>query len=167
MDSVAEAKARLRELQEGAETLEDAYRAYQQRAVHSTNPLTFCTRPRPSVARPLHHTINTNISQTHLLHKTKPSKTSESLQPAATLSSEPYDTMYTVQTGQPRVTSEEINTLQSTVFNDYSADVLRKPLQQSVPRPQEGSRSSSIQLSQKLHFEPSVNLQGDLSEGAV
>lgn len=167
MDSVAEAKARLQELQEGAETLEDAYRSYQQRAVHSTIPLTFPTRPRPSMAHHLHHTMNKNFSQTHLLHKAKPSETSESLQPAATLSSEPFDTMYTVQTGQPRVSSEELNKLQTRVFNDYSALLLSKPLQQSVPHPQEGSSSPSRQLSHTLHFEPRVNLQRDLSEGTV
>lgn len=167
MNSVAEAKARLQELQEGVETLEDAYRAYQQRAVESTIPLTFPARHRPSMAYPLHHTINKNVSQTHLFHKTKPSETSESLQPAAALSSEPYDTMYTVQTGQPRVTSEELNKLQSTVFNDYSDHILCKPLQQSVRHPQEGSSSPFTQLSHKLHFDPRVNLQRDLSEGTL
>lgn len=167
MDSVAEAKTRLQELQEGVETLEDAYRAYQQRAVHSTIPLTFPTRPRPSMAHPLHHTINKNFSQSHLLHKTKPLETSDPFQPAATLSSEPYDTMYAVQTGQPRVTSEELNELQSTVFNDYSTHILRKPLQQSIQHPQEGSSSPSTQLSHKLHFGSMVNLQLDLSEGTV
>lgn len=156
MDSVAEAKARLQELQEGAETLEDAYRSYQQRAVHSTIPLTFPTRPRPSMAHPLRHTINNNFSQTHLLHKTKLSQTSESLQPAAILSSEPYDTMYTVQTGQPRVASEELNKHQTRV-----------KMQQSVPSPQEGSSSPSRQLPHKLHFDPRGNLQRDLSEGSV
>lgn len=166
-DSVAEAKARLQELQEGAETLEDAYRAYQQRAAHSTIPLTFSPRPRPSMAYRLHHTINKNFKEPHLLHKTKPWGTPEPPQPAAALSSESYDTMYTVQTGQPTVTSEELNELQSTVFNDYSAHILRKPLQQSVPRPQEGSSSPSRQLSHKLHFDPRVDLQRDLSEGTV
>lgn len=171
MDSVAEAKARLQELQEGVETLEDAYRAYQQRAVQSTVPLTFPTPvlslPRPSMAHPSHHTSNKNFSQTHLLPKTKPSETSEPLQPAATLTSEPYDTMYTVQTGQPRVTSEELNKLQPTVFNDYSAHISCKPLQKSVQHPQEGSSSPSTQLSPKLHFGSRVNLHRDLSEGTV
>lgn len=111
MDAVAEAKARLQELQEGAETLEDAYRAYQKRAVHSTIPLTLPTSP--SMAHPLRHTINKNLSKTHLPHKTKPSEPSESLQPEADLSLEPYDTMHAVQTGQTRVTSEELNKLLS------------------------------------------------------
>lgn len=167
MDSVAEAKARLQELQEGAETLEDAYRAYQQRAVHSTIPLTFSTRPCPSMAHRLHRTINKNFSETHLLHKTKPAETPEPPQPAAALSSEPYDTMYTVQTGQPTVTSAELNNLQYPVFNDYSGHISRKPPQQSVPHPQEGSISPSTQLSHKLHFDSRVNLQKSLSEGTV
>lgn len=167
MDSVAEAKARLQELQEGAETLEDAYRAYQQRAVHSTIPLTFSTRPSPSMAHRLHRAMNKNFSETHLLHKTKPADKPGPSQPTAALSSEPYDTMYTVRTGQPTVTSEELNKLQSTVFNDYSAHMSQKPLQQSVPHPQEGSISPSRQLSHKLHFDPRVNPQRNLSEGIV
>lgn len=166
MDSVAEAKARLQELQKGAETLEDAYRDYQQRAVHSTISLTFPTRPRPSVAHPF-HTINKNSSQTHSLHQAKPPETSKSLQPAATLSLDPNDIMYTVQTGQPRVTSEELKKPQARVFDDYSALLLSKPPQQSAPRPQEGSSSPSRQLSLKLPFDPRVNLQRDLSEGTV
>lgn len=167
MDSVAEAKARLQELQEGAETLEDAYRAYQQRAVHSTIPLTFSTRPCPSMAHRLHRTIDKNFPEARLLHKTKPAETPEPPQPAAALSSQPYDTMYTVQTGQPTVTSVELNKLHSTVFNDYSAHVSRKPPQQSVPHPQEGSISPSRQSSHKLRFDSRVNLQRNLSEGTV
>lgn len=167
MDSVAEAKARLQELQKGAETLEAAYRDYQQRAVHSTISLTLPTRPHPSMAHPLRHTTNTIFSQTHSLYKTKPTETSKSLQPAATLSLDPNSTMYTAQTGQPRVASEELKKQQTRVLNDYSALLLSKPLQQSVPRPQEGSGSPSRQLSHELHFDPRVNLQRDLSGGTV
>lgn len=167
MDSVAEAKPWLQELQEEAETLEEAYGAYQQRAVHSTIPLIFPTRPHPSTAHPLHHTIKKNISQTRLSRKPKSSCVSESFQPATISSSALYDTMITVQTGQPRVTSEDLNELQTTVFNDYSAHTVPKSLQQTVQHPQEGSGSPPRQLSPELHFGPRVDLQKELSEGTV
>lgn len=167
IDLAAEAKPWLQELQEEAETLEEAYGAYQQRAVHSTSPLTFPTRPHPSTAHPLHHTIKKNIPQTRLSQKPKSSCVSESFQPATSSSSAHYDTMITVQTGQPRVTSEELNKLQTTVFNDYSAHIVPKSLQQTVQQPQEGSSSPPRQLSPKLHFGPRVDLQKELSEGTV
>lgn len=167
MDSVAEAKARLQKLQEEADTLEEAYRAYQQRAVNSTIPPLFPTRPLPSMAHPLHHTINKNIPQAHLPHKTRSSHTSESLQPATTSFSRIYPTMSTVQPGQTRVTSEALNDIQTTVFNDYSAHILAKPLQQSVQSPLEGSSSPPRELSPEFHCGPVVTLQRELSKGTV
>lgn len=167
MDPVAEAKARLQELQEEAETLEEAYRAYQQRAVHSTIPLTFPTRPLPSSTHPLHHTIKKKVSHTHFPHKPKSSHVAEPLQPAATFSSALYDTAATVQTGQPRVTLEDLTELQTAVFNGYSAQILPEPLQQSVQPPQEGSSSPPRQSSPKLHVAPRVDLQKELSKGTV
>ncbi|XP_011607383.2 centriole and centriolar satellite protein ofd1 isoform X1 [Takifugu rubripes] len=166
IDSVAEAKPWLQELQEEAETLEEAYGAYQQRAVHTTIPLIFPTRPHPSTAHPLHHTIKKNISQTRLSQKPKSSCVSESFQPATISSSALYDTMITVQTGQPRVTSEDLNELQTTVFNDYSTHRVPKSLQQTVQQPQEGSSSPPRQSSPKLHFGPRVD-QEELSKGVV
>uniref|UniRef100_A0A674MVB4 OFD1 centriole and centriolar satellite protein n=1 Tax=Takifugu rubripes TaxID=31033 RepID=A0A674MVB4_TAKRU len=166
IDSVAEAKPWLQELQEEAETLEEAYGAYQQRAVHTTIPLIFPTRPHPSTAHPLHHTIKKNISQTRLSQKPKSSCVSESFQPATISSSALYDTMITVQTGQPRVTSEDLNELQTTVFNDYSTHRVPKSLQQTVQQPQEGSSSPPRQSSPKLHFGPRVD-QEELSKGTV
>lgn len=167
IDSVAEAKPWLQELQEEAETLEEAYGAYQQRAVHSTIPLIIPTRPHASTAHPLHHNIKKNISQTRLSQKPKSSSISESFQPATISSSALYDTMITVQTGQPRVTSEDLNELQTTVFNDYSAHIVPKSLQQTVQHPQEGSSSPPRQLSPKLHFGPRVDLHKELSKGTV
>uniref|UniRef100_A0A672JQ83 OFD1 centriole and centriolar satellite protein n=1 Tax=Salarias fasciatus TaxID=181472 RepID=A0A672JQ83_SALFA len=45
MEMVAEAKARIQELEKEAETLEEAYRKYQQRAVHSTISYMLPQRP--------------------------------------------------------------------------------------------------------------------------
>lgn len=166
MDSVAEAKARLQELQEEAEVIEEAYRAYQQRAVHSTIPPSLPPRPLPSMAHPLHHSVNKNIPQTYFPSKAKSSHKSESLQPDKTFSSAlHYHTRTTVQPGQPRATSDHLNELQTTVFNDYSARTLHKPLQQSVQRPQGGSISPPRQMSHMLPLDPRVNLQRELSQG--
>lgn len=165
MDSVAEAKARLQELQEEAETLEEAYRAYQQRAVHSTIPLTFPTRTLPSSTHSLHHTIKKNVSHTHFPHKPKSSPVAEPLQPATTFSSALYDTATTVQTGQPRVTLEDLTELHTAVFNGCSAQILPEPLQQSVHPPQEGSSSPPGRSSPKLNVDPGVDLQKELSKG--
>lgn len=167
IDLVAEAKPWLQELQEEAKTLEEAYGAYQQRAVHSTSPLIFPTRPHPSTAHPLHHNIKKHISQTRLSQKPKSSCVSESFQPATSSPSPLYDTMITVQTGQPRVTSEDLNELQTTVFDDYSTHTVPKSLQQMVQQPQEGSSSPPRQLSPKLHFGPRVDLPEELSKGTV
>lgn len=167
VDLVAETKPWLQELQEEAEILEEAYGAYQQRAVHSTIPLIFPTRPHPSTAHPPHHNITKNISQTRLSQKPKSSCVSESFQPATISSSALYDTMITAKTVQPRVTSEDLNELQTTVFNDYSTHIVPKSLQQTVQQPQEGSSSPPRQLSPKLHFGPSVELQKELSKGTL
>lgn len=168
MDSVAEAKARLQQLQEEAEVIEEAYRAYQQRAVHSTIPPALPPRPLPSTAHPLHHSVNKNLPQTYFPCKTKSSHTSESLQPNKTFSSAlHYHTRTTAQPGQPRATSDHINELQTTVFNDYSNRTLHNPLQQSVQRPQGGSSSPSRQMSHKLPLDPRVNLQRELPHGIV
>lgn len=167
IDLVTESKPWLQELQEEAETLEEAYGAYQQRAVHSTIPLIFPTRPHPSTAHPLHHTIKKNISQTRLSQKPKSSCVSESFQPATSSSSALYDTVITVQTGQPRVASEDLNELQTTVFNDCSAHMVPNSLQQTVQHPREGSSSPPRQLSPKLHFDPRVDQQKELSKGTV
>lgn len=167
IDSVAEATPWLQELQEEAETLEEAYGAYQQRAVRSTIPLTLPSRAHPSIAHPLHHTIKKNISQIRLSQKPKSSRISESFQPATISSSALYDTTTTVQTGQPRVISEDLNELQTTVFKDYSAHLVPKSLQETVQHPQEGSSSPPRQLSPKLPFGPRVDLQKELSKGTV
>ncbi|TNN04262.1 hypothetical protein fugu_001291 [Takifugu bimaculatus] len=115
IDSVAEAKPWLQELQEEAETLEEAYGAYQQRAVHTTIPLIFPTRPHPSTAHPLHHTIKKNISQTRLSQKPKSSthRVPKSLQqtvqqPQEGSSSPPRQSSPKLHFG-PRVDQEELS----------------------------------------------------------
>ncbi|XP_028291811.1 centriole and centriolar satellite protein ofd1 isoform X2 [Gouania willdenowi] len=57
LDLVAEAKARVQELQRESETLEEAYRSYQQRAVHSTmsSHMLPARSLSPQHVRPSHH----------------------------------------------------------------------------------------------------------------
>lgn len=72
MELVTDAKTRIQELQEEAESLEEAYRIHQQRAVHS---LSRRTSPKPFLlkqARPSHHnSTHTGQQDSHHSHQSK------------------------------------------------------------------------------------------------
>lgn len=175
MDLVAEAKARIQELQKEAETLEEAYRSYQQRAVHSTIAHMLPPRPlSPQPAHPLHRPNSplrkhiSHHSHTHSPHRPKVSHTPLSPQTTRIPSSALYDTKNTVPPAQPRVTfSEERYQPQSTVFTDDSLQLLTKPLFLKDGSPQDGSSSPSRRLSSTPHSSSRKKLQREISEGTL
>lgn len=165
MDLVVEAKARIQELQEEAETLEEAYRNYQQRAVHSTishllPPRTISLQP----AHPLPH-LDSHLrkhisphSHTHSTHKSKVSHT-PSQQTIRTLSS-------VIPPAQPRVTfSEDYNQPVSTVSTDDGLSLATRSLFMKDGGPQDGSSSPSRPLSSRLNSSSGKKLQREISEG--
>ncbi|XP_029981256.1 centriole and centriolar satellite protein ofd1 isoform X2 [Sphaeramia orbicularis] len=75
MELVAEAKARIQELQREAETLEEAYRTYQQRAVISTISHMLLPRPlSPQLAHPSHHP-DPPLRKQHRFHPSQTTRT--------------------------------------------------------------------------------------------
>uniref|UniRef100_A0A7N8XGP8 OFD1 centriole and centriolar satellite protein n=1 Tax=Mastacembelus armatus TaxID=205130 RepID=A0A7N8XGP8_9TELE len=133
MELVAEAKARIQELQKEAETLEEAYRNYQQRAVRTTISHMLPPRPlSPQQSHPSHQPdlpLRKQVSHhSHIQspHKPKVSRKPNSPEPIQVLS---YDTRNTLSPAHPRVTfSEDHNQPQSTVFTDHSPPPLSEPL---------------------------------------
>ena len=111
VELVVKAKARIQELQEEAEVLEEAYRNYQQRAVLST--VSHMLPPRP---------LSPHRADSHRSHTPHKSKVSHRpLSPQRTPSSAPNDARNTVPPAQPRVTFlEDHNQPQSAVFPDHS-----------------------------------------------
>ncbi|XP_053295688.1 centriole and centriolar satellite protein ofd1 [Pleuronectes platessa] len=136
MELVAEAKARIQELQREAETLEEAYRSYQQRAVFSTISHMLPLRPlSPQQPHPSHCPISpprrqvSHHSYARSPHKSKVSHRPLSPESLQTSSSSAYDTRNTLPPAQPRVTFlEEPNQPQSTVFTEHSLHSLTEPV---------------------------------------
>ncbi|KAM6978419.1 centriole and centriolar satellite protein ofd1 [Tautogolabrus adspersus] len=167
MELVADAKARIQELQKEADILEEAYRSYQQRAVCST--LAHMLPPRalsPQQAHPsrhpdsLHRKQVSHHSHTHAPHKSK--VTHRPLSPQ-TPSSLPYTTRNTVPHAQLRVTfSEEQKQPQSPIFPDHSLHLLTEPLTEEPP--QNGSSSPSRRLSSTPRSSSRRKLQREISE---
>lgn len=149
VELVVKAKARIQELQEEAEVLEEAYRNYQQRAVRST--VSHMLPPRPlSPHRPDSH-------HSHTPHKSKVSH--RPLSPQRTPSSAPYDTRNTVLPAQPRVTfSEDHNQPQATVFTDHSLHSLTEFIR-------DGSSPPSRRLSSTPNSSSRKRRQKDIAEG--
>lgn len=175
MELVAEAKARIQELQKEAETLEEAYRNYQQRAVHST--ISHILPPRPLSqhgAHPSHRPdspLRRKVSQhsrTHSAYKSKVSHRPLSPQTTRTPSSAPYDTRNTVPPAQMRVTFlEDLNQPQSTGFIDHSLHLLTNPLSLGEENPQDGSSPPSTSLSPTPNSSSRKKLQREISEGTL
>lgn len=140
MELVAGAKARIWELQKEAETLEEAYRNYQQRAVHSTISHMLTTRPHsPHQAHPSHRPQSPRRKHAH--HRSQPSSphkpqvSHRSLSPQTTQlnrtpSSPSHDARHTFPPPQPKVTfSEDQNQSQSPVpFSAHSLQSLGESL---------------------------------------
>ena len=124
---VAEAKARIQELQEEAETMEEAYRNYQQRAARSTishmlpaGPLSPQPLPSHRPNSPLRKQFS-HHPHTHSRHKSKVSHRPLSPQTTQPPSSASYDTRNIFPPAQPRVTfSEDQNQPQTSgLFTDH------------------------------------------------
>ncbi|XP_073329085.1 centriole and centriolar satellite protein ofd1 isoform X2 [Pagrus major] len=164
MELVAEAKARIQELEKEAETLEEAYRNYQQRAVRSTFSHMLPPRPlSPQRAHPSHRPdspLRKQISQ-HSRHKSKVSHRPLSPQTTRTPSSPPFDSRNTVLPAQPKVTFSEEQP-QSTVFTDHSLHSLTEPLFL-----RDGSSAPSRRLSSTPHSSSKKKPQREISEAAV
>uniref|UniRef100_A0A669AY24 OFD1 centriole and centriolar satellite protein n=1 Tax=Oreochromis niloticus TaxID=8128 RepID=A0A669AY24_ORENI len=131
--SFLSAKARIKELQKEAETLEEAYRNYQQRAVRST--ISHMLPPRPLSPQQPHpsHSPDSPLrkhdplrSHTHLANKPKISHRPLSPQ---SVQSPSNGTRKTLPAAQSRVTfSEDHNQQQATCFVDHSLYSLTEPL---------------------------------------
>ncbi|XP_020490151.1 centriole and centriolar satellite protein ofd1 isoform X1 [Labrus bergylta] len=173
MDLVADAKARIQELQKEADILEEAYRSYQQRAVCST--LSHMLPPRalsPQQAHPsrhpdsLHRKLLSHHSHTHAPHKSKVAHRPLSPQTTRTPSSLPYTTKNSVPPAQLRVTfSEDQNQPQSPIFPDHSLHLLTEPLTEEPP--QNGSSSPSRRLSSTPRSSSRRTLQREIIQEAV
>lgn len=170
VDLVAEAKVRIQGLQREAETLEEAYRNYQQRAVHSTISHMLPPRPlSPQPARALQQTgaprrkHSSHQSHRHSPHRSMVSHTSLSTQTSRAPSLALYDPKNTEAPPQPRVTfSEDHNQLQSTDFTDDSPPSLIKP--QFL---KDGSSSPSRRLSSTPQSSSRKKHPRDLLEGTL
>lgn len=175
LELVAEAKARIQELQREAETLEEAYRNYQQRAVRTTVSHMLPPRPlSPQQAHPSHCSDSplrkqiSHCSRPHSHHKTAVSRRPLSPQTTRTPSSAPYDTRYSPPPEQPRVTfSEEHNQPRATVFPDHSLQSLTEPLHPRDGHPQDESGPPSRRLSSTPHSSSRKRLQREIAEDAV
>ncbi|XP_049903990.1 centriole and centriolar satellite protein ofd1 isoform X2 [Epinephelus moara] len=175
MELVAAAKARIQELQEEAETLEEAYRNYQQRAVFSTISHMLPPRPlSPPRAHPLHYPDSSlrrqvsHLSHTHTPHRSNVSHRPLSPQTTKTTSSAPRDTRNTIPSAQPRVTFlEEHNQPQATVFPDHSLHSLTESQFLKDGHPQDGSSPLSRRLSSTPHSSSWKKLQREIEEEAA
>ncbi|XP_027146637.1 centriole and centriolar satellite protein ofd1 isoform X2 [Larimichthys crocea] len=177
MELVAEAKARIQELQKEAETLEEAYRNYQQRAVLST--ISHMLPPRPLSPQGAHlshrpdsprrRQISHHSHTPHSPHKSKRSHRPLSPQNTRTSSSAPYNTRNTVPPAQQRVTfSENRIQPQSTDFTDHSLHSLTESPSLRDRRPQDRSNGSpSRHLLSTPHSSSRKTLQREISEEAV
>lgn len=146
VDLVAGAKARIQELQKEAETLEEAYRSYQQRAVLST-----ISHLLPTGAHPLHRPdsprrrrVSQHPHTTHPTHR----------ETSRTSASAPQDTRTSATPAQLRVTFSEDHKQQQQVtdFTDLSVHSFPSLLRDG--RPQDGDISPSRRLSSTPHSSP-------------
>uniref|UniRef100_A0A8C2ZUE1 OFD1 centriole and centriolar satellite protein n=1 Tax=Cyclopterus lumpus TaxID=8103 RepID=A0A8C2ZUE1_CYCLU len=169
---VAEAKARIQELQKEAETLEEAYRNYHQRAVRSTVSHMLPSGPlSPQRAHPSHRSHSplrkqaAHHSHTHLPNKSKVSQRPLSPPTTRTLASAPYDSR-TAPPAQQRVTFlDDHKQPQSTVFTDHSFYSLTESLFLRDGHPQDANGSPSRRLSSTPHSSSRKKPQGEIAEG--
>ncbi|XP_026231999.1 oral-facial-digital syndrome 1 protein homolog isoform X3 [Anabas testudineus] len=169
MELVAEAKARILELQKEAETLEEAYRNYQQRAVRSTMSHLLTRRPlSPQHGQTSHHPESTLTKQVyHHSHILSLQESHKPLCPQTPLS-ESCDTKNSTTPAQPRVTfSEDYNQPMSTVHTDHSLRSMAEPLFLKDETPRDGGFSPSRRLSSTPHSSPGKKLQKEIPEAVV
>uniref|UniRef100_A0A8C9WWY4 OFD1 centriole and centriolar satellite protein n=1 Tax=Sander lucioperca TaxID=283035 RepID=A0A8C9WWY4_SANLU len=173
MELVAEAKARIQELQEEAETLEEAYRNYQQRAVRSTISHMLPPRPLSPQRAHLSHRPDSPLrkqvshhSHTHSPLKSKFSHRQPSPQTTRTPSYALYDTRNTVPPSQPRVTFlEDHSQPQSTAFTDHSLHLVTESLFIRDGHPQDASSPPPRRLSSTSHSSSRKEHQREIAEG--
>lgn len=172
LDLVAEAKARIQELQEEAETLEEAYRNYHQRAVRSTISPTLPPGPRcPQRARPPRRPGSPLRKQaarrSHLRSPNGPKVSQRPLSPRATrtLSPAPYDTRSTPRV-QPRVTFlRDTDQPRSAELSDHSLQSLTENLRDG--RAQAANSPPPRRLSSTTHSSSGNTLQRENAEGTL
>lgn len=170
LELVAEAKTRIKELQREAETLEEAYRNYQQRAVRST--ISHMLPPRPLSPQQPHpsHCPDSPLrkhdplrSHSHLAHKPKISHRPLSPQ---SIQSPSNGTRKTLPSAQSRVTfSEDHNQPQATCFVDHSLYSLTEPLFLKNGNAPDESLGLSKHPSPTTQSSFKNNLQRELTEG--
>uniref|UniRef100_A0A665TW23 Uncharacterized protein n=1 Tax=Echeneis naucrates TaxID=173247 RepID=A0A665TW23_ECHNA len=170
MELVITAKARIQELTKEAETLEEAYRNYQQRAVRST--ISHMLPPRPlSPQQP--HPSNRPTSPlrkhtSHHSHTHSPYKPKDLHRPLSSQITQPpplisYDPRNIFAPAQPRVTfSEAHKQPESTVFPEHS---LAQSLFQRDKPHEDDSSSLSRRLSSTRHSSSRKKLQTETAEG--
>ncbi|XP_023806994.1 oral-facial-digital syndrome 1 protein isoform X1 [Oryzias latipes] len=166
MELVAVAKTRLQELQKEAESLEEAYRSYQQRAVPS---ISHRLSPKPFLlqqARPSHHNNPHRGQQdSHHSHKSKSPFTPHS--PQRVLSSILVfdDPGSPAPAPQPRLTSlDDYNQLHRAVPRHQS---LAEPLFMRAEQPQDESVVSSEHSSCRSQSSTKKKLHKKRAEEAV
>ncbi|XP_029385879.1 centriole and centriolar satellite protein ofd1 isoform X2 [Echeneis naucrates] len=171
MELVITAKARIQELTKEAETLEEAYRNYQQRAVRST--ISHMLPPRPlSPQQP--HPSNRPTSPlrkhtSHHSHTHSPYKPKDLHRPLSSQITQPpplisYDPRNIFAPAQPRVTfSEAHKQPESTVFPEHS---LAQSLFQRDKPHEDDSSSLSRRLSSTRHSSSRKKLQTETAEVA-
>ncbi|KAM6934177.1 centriole and centriolar satellite protein ofd1 [Xenentodon cancila] len=140
MELVVEAKTRIQELQKEAESLEEAYRNYQQRAVHSTISHMLPPRPlSPQQTFPANRASSAFRKQEppHSTHKPKTS-IRQSPQSAKSPVLVFHDTRNSSQPTQLRVTFlEDHDQPQTTVLTNPSHHFLTEPLLLRDEQPQD------------------------------
>lgn len=170
MELVAEAKARIQELQKEAETLEEAYRNYQQRAVYSTISHTLPpTAHSPQHQHPSHRPKSppkkriTHHSHTHSPRTSKVSHRPKSPQIIYTPPLASHDTRNTLPPAHPKVTFLEAE--KSTVFAERSLQINTDPLFLRDGHPEDESPALPRRLSSTPHSYTRKKLQRETAEG--
>uniref|UniRef100_A0A8C8DRY8 OFD1 centriole and centriolar satellite protein n=1 Tax=Oryzias sinensis TaxID=183150 RepID=A0A8C8DRY8_9TELE len=166
MELVAEAKSRLQELQKEAESLEEAYRSYQQRAVPS---ISHRLSPKPFLlqqARPSHHnTPHRGQQDSHHSHKSKPPFTPHSPQRVQSSILVFDDPGSSAPAPQPRLTSlDDYAQLHRAVPRHQS---LAEPLFIRAEQPQDESVVSSEHSSCRSQSSTKKKLHRKRAEEAV
>lgn len=164
VELVAEAKARIQELQREAEILEEAYRTYQQRAVRSTLSHMLPARPlSPQQTKsPLRQTVS-HSSHFQSAHKSTFSHKAVCPQTPRIPISESCDPTNIIPHAQPRVTfSEDHNQAKSTVFSECSMQPMAEPL---FEIPQDESFAPSRRLSSTPHSSSGRTIQTEIRKG--
>lgn len=167
LELVAEARARFLDLQNEAETLEEAYRSYQQRAVRSTishmlpqRPLSphHAQHPGSSLRKHISH-----LSNPYSTHQSKISHRSLSPQTTKISSSAPYDTRNTLPPARVTFLEDQSRPTSPGLFTEQSVHSWDEPLFSRDGHPQDGQSPPFRRLSSTPQSRR--KLQGETAEG--